>query len=108
MLGAAPLCVASRRARLSVPLALVRARFARTISAKRVASLSSVGSRIHPPPAAWGRPRRGPLTEAARVALERITWSMAHAGDLIIASAKQKNLGDVEHELEKKEHGDEE
>jgi hypothetical protein len=48
------------------------------------------------------------VTEAARVALERITWSMAHAGDLIMASAKRQNLGDVENELEKKEHGGEE
>jgi hypothetical protein len=48
------------------------------------------------------------VTEGARVALERITWSMAHAGDLITASAAKRNLADVEHNLEKKEHGGEE
>jgi hypothetical protein len=48
------------------------------------------------------------VTEAARVALERITWSMAHAGELVLASAKQQGLADVERAQEKKEHGGEE
>jgi hypothetical protein len=48
------------------------------------------------------------VTEAARVALERITWSMAHAGELITASARRRNLADVEHDLEKPDHGGEE
>jgi hypothetical protein len=44
------------------------------------------------------------VTEAAKVALDRITWSMAHASELITASARRKHLGDVEQELAKKEH----
>ena len=48
------------------------------------------------------------VTEGAKVALERITWSMAHAGELITASARRQHLPDVEHQLEAKEHGGEE
>jgi hypothetical protein len=48
------------------------------------------------------------VTEAARVTLERITWSMAHADELVTASARQQGLADVERALEKKEHGGEE
>jgi hypothetical protein len=49
-------------------------------------------------------------TAAAKVALERITWVFAHAGDLVIASTKNRHLSDVEAELAKKHdrHGSEE
>jgi hypothetical protein len=47
------------------------------------------------------------VTEAARVALERITWSLAHAGELITASARRRGLGDVEHDLARDHEGHE-
>ena len=47
---------------------------------------------------------------AGNVALDRITWVFAHAGDLVIASTSDRHLGDVEAELAKKQdaHGSEE
>jgi hypothetical protein len=41
------------------------------------------------------------VTEAARVALDRITWSMAHAGELITASARRRKLDAVERDLDR-------
>ena len=40
---------------------------------------------------------------AAKTALERITWALGHAADLIVASAKQQHLGDLEHDLAKRD-----
>ena len=37
-------------------------------------------------------------TEAANVALDRIRWSLTHAGDLIVASAKEQHLSDLQEE----------
>lgn len=46
---------------------------------------------------------------AARFALEKITWSIANASEIVVMSARQKHLPDVEEDLAKKqEHGGEE
>lgn len=46
------------------------------------------------------------VIEGAKFALERVTWSLAHAGDIIVMSAKQKHLSDLEHELAKQKEGE--
>jgi len=43
------------------------------------------------------------VTLAAKVALERITWSLSHAGDLVVASARQQHLQDLEKDLAKRQ-----
>jgi hypothetical protein len=45
--------------------------------------------------------------EGAAEALKKITWAMAHAGDIAVASPRQQNLGTLEGELAKKQqHGE--
>lgn len=45
--------------------------------------------------------------EGAAEILKKITWALAHAGEIATASARQKHLNDLEHDLEKKQsHGD--
>jgi hypothetical protein len=45
--------------------------------------------------------------EGAAEALKKITWGMAHAGDIAVASARQQHLGALEGELaNKQQHGE--
>lgn len=52
----------------------------------------------------------GSLVECAQVSLQKVTWSLSHADDLALASARQRSLGQLENDLatkEEKAHGEE-
>ena len=46
-----------------------------------------------------------PVSSAAPKVLERIAWSLAHAGDIVLASTKDEKLNDLEEEIAKRKEG---